>query len=371
MGLSKEGRLVRKLSDRGIQKQNPISPEMFLPNTSNVANYARKDMPNSSGLTEGSIIFINSIGQLAQDNQNLFWDDTNNRIGIGTNSPTSKVDIVGTVNADIQLKVKGAGSQSVDMFEVVDSDSNIFLRVESDGDFRIGSNSFFVDRANDKVGVGITPAEALTVKGTIDLSVASGAQILDRASTATVPTLVPNKGSTNSGIGGGSGTVSLITGGTQAIGINTGQNITATAGSITVSGTGLTDFETGLKVKSNTSATNWARIDMENVNESGGTFFLYQQQNGDGNIRNGASKAIIFRIGSTTAMYIEASTDVGVGTTVPLAKLHVDQASTTAGEPTLYLDQADVSGYVLACINSNSLCSTSYKRYCSTSSTYS
>lgn len=37
-------------------------------------------------LTSGSIIFSNGT-TLAQDNSNFFWDDTNNRLGIGINAP--------------------------------------------------------------------------------------------------------------------------------------------------------------------------------------------------------------------------------------------------------------------------------------------
>lgn len=38
-------------------------------------------------LTKGSVIFAGPSGTLAQDNANFFWDDTNKRLGIGTNSP--------------------------------------------------------------------------------------------------------------------------------------------------------------------------------------------------------------------------------------------------------------------------------------------
>jgi len=44
-------------------------------------------------LTSGSVLFSNGT-TIAQDNANLFWDDTNNRLGIGTASPTSKLDII-------------------------------------------------------------------------------------------------------------------------------------------------------------------------------------------------------------------------------------------------------------------------------------
>ena len=39
-------------------------------------------------LTSGSVLFSNGT-TIAQDNSNLFWDDTNNRLGIGTNNPSA------------------------------------------------------------------------------------------------------------------------------------------------------------------------------------------------------------------------------------------------------------------------------------------
>ena len=44
---------------------------------------------NLPALTSGSVLFSNGT-TIAQDNANLFWDDTNNRLGIGTASPIVK-----------------------------------------------------------------------------------------------------------------------------------------------------------------------------------------------------------------------------------------------------------------------------------------
>ncbi len=49
------------------------------------------------------------------------------------------------------------------------------------------------------------------------------------------------------------------------------------------------------------------------------------------------------RTNNTSRLFIESTGEVGIGTVVPLARLHVDQPSATAAIPTLYLDQADVS----------------------------
>lgn len=54
-----------------------------------------KISPNASAvpaMTTGSVVFGGAVGQLQQDNVNLFWDDTNNRLGIGTASPAYTLD---------------------------------------------------------------------------------------------------------------------------------------------------------------------------------------------------------------------------------------------------------------------------------------
>lgn len=48
------------------------------------------------GGTAGSILFLGAGSTLAQDNANLFYDDTNNFVGFGTNTPDSTLEIDGT-----------------------------------------------------------------------------------------------------------------------------------------------------------------------------------------------------------------------------------------------------------------------------------
>jgi hypothetical protein len=54
-------------------------------------------------LTSGSVLFSDGT-TIAQDNANLFWDDTNNRLGIGTNAPTYNLDILSTGTPVFRLK---------------------------------------------------------------------------------------------------------------------------------------------------------------------------------------------------------------------------------------------------------------------------
>lgn len=52
-----------------------------------------------TGGTTGSILFVGSSSVLAQDNPNLFWDDTNNRLAIGNTAPTRPLDVSGIIRA--------------------------------------------------------------------------------------------------------------------------------------------------------------------------------------------------------------------------------------------------------------------------------
>lgn len=51
----------------------------------------------SASFTTGSVIFWGA-SSFAEDNSNFFWDDTNNRLGIGTNTPLDTVHIVGNMD---------------------------------------------------------------------------------------------------------------------------------------------------------------------------------------------------------------------------------------------------------------------------------
>lgn len=50
-----------------------------------------------TGGTAGSILFVDPTAILAQDNANLFWDNSNNRLGIGTTTPSVSIDTTGNL----------------------------------------------------------------------------------------------------------------------------------------------------------------------------------------------------------------------------------------------------------------------------------
>jgi hypothetical protein len=47
----------------------------------------------STAFTAGSVVFAGTSGVYAQDNANLFWDNTNDRLGIGTATPSNRLTV--------------------------------------------------------------------------------------------------------------------------------------------------------------------------------------------------------------------------------------------------------------------------------------
>jgi len=82
-------------------------------------------------LTSGSILFSNG-STIAQDNANLFWDDTNNRLGIGTATPSARLHLVsGTEQfrygfSDAVYTSQAIGSTGIVTYDIVGGSANRF-----------------------------------------------------------------------------------------------------------------------------------------------------------------------------------------------------------------------------------------------------
>lgn len=95
MAYTKEQRLINSVS--GNTKQQRKTPVLgkdqegfVLPNMSAIKGW--DDKLKVRAFTDGSILFSENY-KITQDNSNIFWDSTNKRLGIGTNSPTRQLQI--------------------------------------------------------------------------------------------------------------------------------------------------------------------------------------------------------------------------------------------------------------------------------------
>lgn len=96
--------------------------------------------------TTGSVLFVGSGPVLAQDNANFFWDDSNNRLGIHTASPSANLHVRGTSaqTADIMAVYNGSGATRT--FAVTnDASNNSLFQFFPDNVTVTGSSRMFVD----------------------------------------------------------------------------------------------------------------------------------------------------------------------------------------------------------------------------------
>jgi hypothetical protein len=109
-----------------------------------------------SSFTAGSVLFAGASGLLSQKNANFFWDNTNNRLGIGTASPGAPLDIHGTGTA---AQFNGTGT------------NNAYIQLQSAGvsKWRIG-NTYSAGANNYDIYNNTLAANALSFIGSTNVA---------------------------------------------------------------------------------------------------------------------------------------------------------------------------------------------------------
>jgi len=102
---------------------------------------------SDSGLTAGSVVFAGAGGILSQDNANFFWDDSNNRLGIGVADPDSFLEVYG---GSTQQKWSFDGDSSCTIAVIDDSHTTI----------KTAQSGNLILTAGGNVGIGVTDPDA-------------------------------------------------------------------------------------------------------------------------------------------------------------------------------------------------------------------
>jgi hypothetical protein len=66
----------------------------------------------STQFTTGSVVFAGASGVYSQDNANFFWNDTSNFLGLGTASPSSRLNMVGHNEFSLGLTAQTSSTQT-------------------------------------------------------------------------------------------------------------------------------------------------------------------------------------------------------------------------------------------------------------------
>ncbi|MEM1974443.1 MAG: hypothetical protein QXN68_06615, partial [Thermoplasmata archaeon] len=128
-GISITGTSTATISNTGVLSLNSLTGALTLQGTPNQINISSigsniilstpQDISTTSSptfanltlssLTSGSILFAGNNGLISQDNSNLYWDNNNKRLGIGTNNPSSLLELYST-NISPILTITSANS---------------------------------------------------------------------------------------------------------------------------------------------------------------------------------------------------------------------------------------------------------------------
>jgi len=85
------------------------------------------------GSTSGAVQF-NASGSLGGDAAKFFWDDTNFRLGIGTNTPAVSLDVVGDISTTTKLNTNEVKGKTTGSLALQPFDNSSFVKVQtSDG----------------------------------------------------------------------------------------------------------------------------------------------------------------------------------------------------------------------------------------------
>lgn len=122
-----------------------------------------------TGGTAGSILFINPTATLAQDNSNLFWDDTNNFLGVGTNSPSAVLHVANAgapSSASILQKLDYGASVNRKMLFGVTTGATLYVQGSQSAD-ETQYRDIAINPSGGNVSIGTATAnKLLTISGT-------------------------------------------------------------------------------------------------------------------------------------------------------------------------------------------------------------
>lgn len=239
-----------------------------------------------TGFTQGSVLFCGVNCAITQNNSQFFWDNTNNRLGIGTILPSSKLHVAGQ-EADLLLLEdnRTSGSSSGAGFVAYSNDGSAM----ASGD-RLGFNIF---AGYD----GVTRRNGAAINGLASGTWSSGVFPTDLAFETTQS---------------GTRSEKLRITGAGNVGIGT---TTSDRARLSLSGT-----DTGGYV---------GTIQLNNKNSSGANAFITAS---DANWTAGSNK-LFFGIGgdpSSTNVKITidgATSNFGIGTTSPQKRLHINDST--------------------------------------------
>jgi len=308
-------------------------------------------------LTTGSVLFSDGT-TIAQDNSNFFWDDTNNRLGLGTTAPKTTFSILTTDTTGAVTNLYGTSTTVMSDYGITNLTTTAdFVTSTIAGIIRETNVSFSSDPGSSKSVVGyelntgvpstlgvnlpnvnVTGFRSFVQSpGTNQIRLLRGAHYTV-SSASTSGTIVVLEGGLFNPTYSGTGTVSQMDAAALNVtvsGAATVTNMWSTFGTMAISAgaTVSTLYGSGITFsQSHASAitTNGYGFYMGNVTNSGTFTNLYGFYCGDITAGTNTNTPFSFYASDANA-YNYFAGNVGIGTTAPSTLLHVGLAGTTLG----------------------------------------
>lgn len=100
-----------------------------------MASRASADGPGAT-FTPGAVAFGAANGDLTEDADRLFWDDTNDRLGIGTDAPDEKLHVLSATTRSVMKFETSGGAEFV-----VGSDGGVSYVSTTDASLALNANN--------------------------------------------------------------------------------------------------------------------------------------------------------------------------------------------------------------------------------------
>jgi hypothetical protein len=142
-------------------KFNPLTSSLDLVGSSTL------DTSTATSFTAGSVIFTGSDQTLQEDNANIFWDDSNNRLGVGTATPTQPIHTTGNIRTGGGIlfdSTSPAHTEGLLFYDSSDQSLN-FYNGESAITLNIGQENWI--RVRNNTGSTITDGQVCYISGAV------------------------------------------------------------------------------------------------------------------------------------------------------------------------------------------------------------
>jgi hypothetical protein len=186
-------------------------------------------------------------GDLTVDTNTLFVDAANNRVGVGTATPSFELDVVGVSDPSIRVRATGAGSSDDALLRmsVGNADASNYIQFGDNSDSDAGYIRY--QHANDSLQIGVNAAERMRIdaSGNVGIGTASpsagaiGGKVIhvqssgatasirvDRSDASTAGTLSMTSGNSTNGLfGTGAKPITFSTDSTERARIDASGNL--------------------------------------------------------------------------------------------------------------------------------------------------